>query len=58
MLRMTLKTNKMKQTIIVGAASLLTLSACVSKKHHTALIEKHNKAEQELTALKQENIKQ
>jgi FKBP-type peptidyl-prolyl cis-trans isomerase FklB len=47
----------MKKTIILGTAGLLTLSACVSKKHHIELIEKHNKVEQELTTLKQEKIK-
>lgn len=48
----------MKKTIILGTASILTLSACVvSKKHHNELIEEHNKMEQELTALKEEKNK-
>lgn len=47
----------MKKTIIVGITALLTLSACVSKKHHVEVIEKYDKVEKELTALKQENIK-
>ena len=43
----------MKKTIILGTVGLLAMSSCVSKKHHAELIEKHNKTEKELSAMKE-----